>query len=257
MSEPNIMKIKIDQIIRSLALTFTCSVVVAVGSFICLTVGHANGNVPRFGDFEVGDQVEASVSGLEIESAYEPCVVTEVLGNGYRLKCTGIEYVVQKAWVRRPLKAVQPKAPAAPPLPVTDDDPGQAPGADCDFAAPGPETLGTDRFSVAVAKREIYDNYELGVRAGGTTSPLNIGVTFLSFQLGQSFRNVATGGYRINDAAPVNATMYHVKSKHIVCEQYRDRTLRRQVESGYSCFKNRDNEWACGIDGVPKITQLN
>jgi hypothetical protein len=108
-----------------------------------------------------------------------------------------------------------------------------------------------------VAKREIYDNYWVGWNKNGTTSPLNIGVTFLSLEMGRTYTNVAANGWRINDAAPVNATMYHVRSKHIVCEEYRDRTLRRQVESGYSCFKNRDAEWACGIDGVPKITQLN
>lgn len=253
------MKINIYQIKRSLARTFTGAVVIAIGSFIYVSAGHANGHIVRTGDFEVGDQVEASVSGLEIESAYEPCVVTEVLGNGYRLKCTGMEYVVQKGWVRRPQKTIRPKPLNAPPPPVAngDDDIEPVPPSDCDFAPPGPKTVGTDRFSATVAKREIYDNYEIGVRAGGTTSPLNIGVTFLSLQLGQSFRNFATGGYRINDAAPVNAAIYHVRSKHIVCEQYRDRTLRRQVESGYSCFKNRDGEWACGIDGVPKIIQLN
>ena len=53
-------------------------------------------------DFKVGDKVEATVSGLtEIESSYEQCVVTEVLGNGYRLMCGKMEFVAQKAWVRR------------------------------------------------------------------------------------------------------------------------------------------------------------
>jgi len=274
------MKIKLEQIKRSLALVIAGVMAAAIVSFICVSAGRANGRVPVSGDFEVGDQVEASVSGLEAENAYEPCVVTEVLGNGYRLNCSGKEWVVQKAWVRRPQKAVKPPPPVAPPPPAANDDDGEpaapandddgapaaqandddgepAAAADCDFAPPGPETAGTDRFSAAVAKREIYDNYKIGVRNGGTTSPLNIGVTFLTLEVGGSFRNIATAGYRINDAAPVNATIYHVRSKHIVCEQYRDSTLRRQVESGYSCFKNRDNEWACGIDGVPKITQLN
>jgi hypothetical protein len=251
------MKIKIDQLRRSLALALICAVVVATGSLIYVSAGHADSYLPYIGDFEVGDQVEASVSGLEMESAYEPCVVTEVLGNGYRLKCSGTEYVVQKAWVRRPQKAVKP-APSVAPAPAGDDDdvPAAAPAADCDTVAPGPKTDGTDRFSAAVAKRKIYDNYNIGARTGGATSPLGVGVTFLSFQLGESFRNVARGGFRINDAAPVNTTIYHVRSKHMVCEQYRDRAVRRQVESGYSCFKNRDDEWVCGIDGMPKIIQL-
>lgn len=242
---------------RPLALALTGALVVAIGCFIYVSAGHADGNVPRYGDFQVGDQVDASVSGLEMESAYEPCVVTEVLGNGYRLKCSGTEYVVQKAWVRRPQKALKPDPPIAP-APAGDDDdvPATTPAADCDTVAPGPKTAGTDRFSAAVAKRKIYDNYNIGARTGGATSPLGVGVTFLSFQIGESFRNVARGGFRINDAAPVNTTIYHVRSKHIVCEQYRDAALRRQVESGYSCFKNRDDEWVCGIDGIPKIIQL-
>jgi len=48
-----------------------------------------------------------------------------------------------------------------------------------------------------------------------------------------------------------------VISKHVVCEEYRDRTLRKQVENKYACFKNKDGEWVCGADGIPKTTQMN
>lgn len=99
--------------------------------------------------------------------------------------------------------------------------------------------------------------------ANGTGSPpLKVGVTFVNFQVSKPFTNIVrvdpgVGAYRINDAAPVNATIYPVKSEHIVCEQYRDRTYRRSVANKCACFKNRDGEWVCGADGIPKITQLN
>jgi len=207
-------------------------------------------------DFKVGDQVEATVSGLlNVESSYEPCVVTEVLSNGYRLKCSGIEYVVQKAWVRpgRNVAAAQPAVdkPLAPEILKNDEPVG------CDFAPPGPKVVNTARFSADVVRRKLYDNYQVGIRVGGVDSPLKVGVSFETVKLGASFVNTANiWGQRINDAAPVGATIYKVNSKHIVCEEYRNDTLRRQVESNYACFKNRDGEWACGLDGVPKITQL-
>ena len=105
-------------------------------------------------------------------------------------------------------------------------------------------------------KGVIFYIYNLNANGTGQ-APLKVGVTFLSFQMGTSFTNLVRNGNRINDAAPVNATIYRLKSKHIVCEQYRDATQRRQVESNYACFKNKDGIWVCGIDGFPKITQLN
>jgi hypothetical protein len=133
--------------------------------------------------------------------------------------------------------------------------------ADCSFTPPRGDSSKTARASEQLFKRKIYDAYHIIVN-GTNSAPLNLGVTFLSFQVGRPFTNIvrvdpAVGAYRINDAAPVNAIIYPVKSEHIVCEQYRDRTLRKRVANKYACFKNRDGEWACGADGMPKITQLN
>jgi hypothetical protein len=213
----------------------------------------------RLDDFKVGDKVEATVSGLVgVENSYEPCTVIEVLGNGYNLKCGTIVFTVQKAWVRRPQNAardepkpvVRDRQPDADPAPTDDDE-------ECDFTAPGPKVASTDRFSVALAKRKLYDNYQVSVRPGGVSSPLKVGVAWQSVTLLQSFTNtVDPRGFRINDAAPAGATIYRVSSKHIVCEQYRNATERRQVESNYACFKDRDGDWACGLDGIPKIVQL-
>jgi hypothetical protein len=132
---------------------------------------------------------------------------------------------------------------------------------DCSFIAPPADNSKTAKASAELFKRKIYDRHN--VFANGTISaPLKVGVTFLSFQVSKPFINIVrvdrvVGAYRINDAAPVNATIYPVKSEHIVCEQYRDRTTRTRVENKYACFKNRDGEWVCGADGIPKTTQLN
>lgn len=133
--------------------------------------------------------------------------------------------------------------------------------ADCSFIAPPADTSKTAKPSEELFKRKIYDRHN--VFANGTISaPLKVGVTFISFQVSKPFVNIVrvdrvVGAYRINDAAPVNATIYPVKSEHIVCEQYRDRTTRKRVENKYACFKNKDGEWVCGADGIPKTTQLN
>jgi len=133
--------------------------------------------------------------------------------------------------------------------------------ADCSFAPPSSATSGTDKPGERLFKRKIYDLYHI-IANGSGSAPLQVGVTFINFTMKTPFTNVVrvvagVGAQRINDAAPPNTTIYPVLSKHLVCEQYRDRTYRKQVENKYACFKNRDGEWVCGADGIPKITQLN
>jgi hypothetical protein len=131
-----------------------------------------------------------------------------------------------------------------------------APDGDCTSNAMPVTKNTTANPSAELFKGLIFYNYNLSANGTGQ-GPLKVGVTFLSFQMGTSFTNIARNGNRINDAAPVNSTIYRVQSKHIVCEQYRDSTQRRQVESNYACFKNKNGIWVCGMDGFPKITQLN
>src|SRR5258706_3788396 len=149
--------------------------------------------------------------------------------------------------------------------PTDDDDddavqPKDANG-ECASNAPAVDRSGTAKASETLFKGVIYYNYNLAANGTGQ-GPLKVGVVFLSFQVGAPFSNTVSnvpgiGAQRKNDAAPVNAAIYPVRSKHIVCEQYRDRSLRRQIESNYACFKNRDGQWVCGVDGFPKIVQLN
>lgn len=134
---------------------------------------------------------------------------------------------------------------------------------ECSFEPPAPKYSNTDRFSANLAKRNIYDGYARYANGTGS-APLRVGVTFLSFTVGKSYTNTVInipgrGAKRINDAAPPNATIYRVKSKHIVCEEYSDGVQRKQVTNDFDCFKNRDGEWVCGSGGdtPPKIIQLN
>ena len=149
------------------------------------------------------------------------------------------------------------------PAPVANKEMGAAQPAvaECTFTVPPGDTSKTAKASEQLFKHKVYDIYH--ILANGTGSaPLKVGVTFLSFQVSKPFTNIVRvdpgrGAYRVNDAAPANATIYPVKSEHIVCEQYRDRTTRRRVANKYACFKNRDGEWQCGADGIPTIIQLN
>lgn len=150
---------------------------------------------------------------------------------------------------------------AAPPVEAKETETNEKTMADCSFIVPPGDASKTALPSEQLFKRKIYDRYN--VFANGTvTAPLKVGVTFLSFEVSKPFMNIvrvdpAVGAYRINDAAPVNATIYPVKSEHIVCEQYRDGIVRKRVANKYACFKNKDGEWVCGADGIPKTTQLN
>lgn len=155
----------------------------------------------------------------------------------------------------------RPKPQPAPPAEAKETEVDEKRRADCSFVAPPADTSKTAKASEELFKRKIYDNYHVSVN-GSTTAPLQLGVTFLNFQVSKPFTNIVrvdpvTGAHRINDAAPVNATIYPVRSQHIICEQYRDGTRRLRVENKYACFKNRDGEWVCGADGIPKTTQLN
>lgn len=155
------------------------------------------------------------------------------------------------------------RAQRQPPSPIEakETQPGAKTTTDCSFIPPPGDASRTAEPSEQLFKRKIYDRHNKFADGSGV-APLKVGVTFLSFQVGTPFKNIVRvdpvrGALRINDAAPVNAMIYPVKSDHIVCEQYRDGIQRKRVENKYACFKNRDGEWVCGADGIPKTTPLN
>ena len=149
----------------------------------------------------------------------------------------------------------------APPADAKGAQPNDETAAACSFVVPPGDASNTALASEQLFKRKIYDRYNK-FADGTIQAPLKVGVTYLSFQVAPPFKNIVrvdpvSGAYRVNDAAPVNAMIYAVKTEHIVCEQFRDRTTRKRVANKYACFKNRDGEWVCGADGIPKTTQLN
>jgi hypothetical protein len=139
---------------------------------------------------------------------------------------------------------------------------GQAiPNSNCSFDAPASIVTSSDKFSINLAKRKIYDTYARNVNGTGV-APLKAGVTFISITEGKPYLNTVKvdpgrGAERRYDGAPVGATLYPVNSRHIVCEQYRDRIIKNLVESSYVCFINKDGNWTCPILGFPKTTSLN
>jgi|SRR6185437_9924919 len=150
---------------------------------------------------------------------------------------------------------------AAPPADVKVAELNDETAAACSFVIPAGDASNTALASEQLFKRKIYDRYNK-FADGTIQAPLKVGITFLSFQVSAPFKNIVrvdpvVGAYRVNDAAPVNTMIYAVKTEHIVCEQFRDRTTRKRVANKYACFKNRDGEWVCGADGIPKTTQLN
>lgn len=132
--------------------------------------------------------------------------------------------------------------------------------AECSYEPPGPPVTGQSRFSEAVAKRKTYDAY--AVMANGTgVAPLKVGVVFLSFKLGAPYKNTVAivpgyGAKRRHDGAPAGATIYTLKTKIMVCEQYRNAVNRRLVEGSRACFKTKDGSWTCPSENDTKITRL-
>jgi len=319
--------------------TFVVAILITIVLGCLVYAENHSSNLDPIDDFKAGDRVDVSVTGLEGDRYYEPCVIMEVRANGYSVICGGREFFVQKAWARAPKAHQQPNRPAqntetpkyeAPvklqdnetierlfkqydgnesgwlsgrelqacrciqfdkdgdnevtkaefiagmggtekddrrkdddddAVPETKDAQEPATDGECASNAPPINRSGTQKPSETLFKGLLFYNYNLTANGTGI-APLKVGVTFLTLQIVTSFTNTVTnvpyvGAVRKNDAAPVNATIYNIKSKHIVCEQYRDGVKRRQVEGNYACFKNRDGEWICGIDGFPKIVQLN
>jgi hypothetical protein len=199
------------------------------------------------GKWKAGDKLE-----VESRAVWYPAQIIAVDGSKYKVHYDGYsegsDEWVEEARMRPVSEAKDTEANVT---------------AECSFEPPAPKNSNSDPFSANLAKREIYDGYKL--YANGTLSaPLKIGVQFLSFQVVSPYKNIVknvpgVGAKRINDAAPPNATIYRVKSKHIVCEEYSNGVYRKQVTSDYDCFKNRDGEWVCGSGGdvPPKIIQLN
>jgi len=136
--------------------------------------------------------------------------------------------------------------------------------AECDYDLPG-DNSPSARASEQLFKKEIWQRYFMLSQAGGNpsvSSPLETGIAFLTFQMGAAFKNTVGslpggGASRINNGAPVNATIYPVKTKFVTCRKYKDGVSRFLHDEEMHCFKNKEGEWTCDGAGVPKITPID
>ena len=77
--------------------------------------------------------------------------------------------------------------------------------------------------------------------------------------MGASFKNTWTssrfGDKRLHTGAPLNATLYPIKTKEVLCELYGDKVRRTITEETRTCFKNRDGDWVCPAGGGGKYIE--
>lgn len=135
---------------------------------------------------------------------------------------------------------------------------------ECDYDLPG-DVSAKASASEQLFKKKIWQRYFSLSQAGGNpsvNSSLETGITFLTFQMGVAFKNTVgnlpgQGTSRINNGAPVNAAIYPVKTKYVLCKKYKEGVSRSMYDEEMHCFKNKEGEWTCDGAGVPKITQID
>ena len=95
-------------------------------------------------------------------------------------------------------------------------------------------------------KRAILGRYQKKLAETSMSTPLTVGVSFASFQIGQPSVNLRTTDGSYLSSAPVGANIYPVKTNFTACESFRSEITRTVVDGRYSCFKDNFGEWACG-----------
>ena len=92
---------------KFLKLLMLGTVLVIFSGLVNVSAENYNLVDQRTTDFKVGDKVEVSVSGMEEDQYYQPCVILEVHNNGYTVRCIrgNVEYFVRSSWVRAVKKA--------------------------------------------------------------------------------------------------------------------------------------------------------
>lgn len=207
------------------------------------------GNKPSpIGRFKVGDRVLASRAAMAGDEWFEKCTVIKDYmitegSNAYRVLCdkpkggigsegnVGPKYIRAWAW-----------ATAAPAT------------TECPFNEPPGTVTRASKPSAALFQRVMYE-WKVA-----TSNGRKVGMTFQTFQMGKPFRNTVMsvpglGAKLKHDGAPQAATIYPVKTTYLFCDKYTDSTIRWLVESQFACFKNRDGDWVCPVDSMPKFLE--
>jgi hypothetical protein len=224
------------------------------GEMVRMEGGEAYRIVQCFGTTEWDDcEVEAYQDGRRARTGTLRMSIRNLRAGEERRRVAAGEAPTPPAAAPAPVGA-RPPAPA-PPVP------GAQPASTCTWGPPGPAVSARTAFSPAVARRKIYDHYAM--RANGSVqAPLRVGVVFVSYTPGASYRNTVQnvpgqGAQRRHGGAPVNATVYTFRSRHVVCDQLPGGGVaRRMVEGTHACYISRDDEWVCASESDTRITEL-
>lgn len=198
--------------------------------------------------FKVGERVLASPMAMDGDEYFEKCTVIkdymETEGyDTYRVKCDDPKGGIgQEANVKIPYIRVWANAEPPPAAP------------DCPFNEPPGTVTRTSKPSAELFQRVIYEWKR------DTSNGRKVGITFQMFQMGKPYRNTVMsvpgrGAQLRHDGAPQGAMIYPVKSKYLFCDRHTDSTIRWVVDSQFACFKNRDGDWVCPVDSVPKYLE--
>ena len=190
------------------------------------------------GEFNVGDRVNVTKSGLEGAENLQPCTITKgLVDRSYEVRCDphgGLPYMDYKVFSRW----VYPWANAS-----------AAPQFDCSFDAPAGTSADDAAPSAQLFKRVIYERLTAAEKA-------SMGLQFTTFQMGTPFKNVMTGRGLLKDAVPEDAMFYPIKTQYTTCKEGGgDYNYRRVTKENFGCYKNRFGEWMCGTDSTPEFLE--
>lgn len=126
----------------------------------------------------------------------------------------------------------------------------------CPLNEPPGKVTRTSPASAALFKRVMYEKAAAKINPESITAPKRVGLTFLKFEMGAAFKNTWTssrfGDKRLHTGAPLNAMLYPIKTKEVLCELHGDKVRRTVTEENRTCFKNRDGDWVCPAGGGGK-----
>jgi hypothetical protein len=141
-----------------------------------------------------------------------------------------------------------PTRPDTRPTPTTPATPLPA-GGECPFVEPPGRVSHTAPASEQLFKRIIYEREAARINPASISAPTRIGLTFLAFEMLPPYKNTLTakrfGDKRLHTGAPVDATIYPLRTRELQCDLHGDEVRRSVTEESHDCFKNRDSEWVC------------
>lgn len=171
---------------------------------------------------------------------------------GTQTRCGGAPAAAAPPAPRPGAAPAAPRAPAAPGAPVARNAPAApqvAAPAGCPFNEPPGRVTASSRASAQLFQRVIYETAAAKVNPASISAPKRVGITFLAFEMGQPFQNTLTssrfGDKRLHTGAPVNETVYPVKTRELQCDLHGSQVRRTVSEVDRSCFKSRSGNWTC------------